>query len=621
MSLFNELKRRNVFKVGVAYVIAAWALLQLVDILLPAFAAPPWVLRVVVLFLALGFMVALFVAWAFELTPDGIKRTSEVDPASSIRVTTGEKLNILVISALSFALLFMATREFLRDDAEPATDSAAATAPVALDSPAAEAPASTVLPNSVAVLPFENLSPDANDAFFASGIHDELLHQLAKIRDLNVIARTSVLPYAGSSEGIPAIAKALNVMTVMEGSVRYADGNVRVTAQLIDAATDAHLWSETYTRPFSNIFEIQTEIAMAIANALQAEFSLAEQASIAQQSPSSSPEAYALFVRAMQVWQSSGPIPAVLKQVMADMQRVVALDPEFAQPYAVLADISAELMYGDVGTPENWQERVQQLEQQALAYAEQALALDPSLGYAHSAIAKIHQQYWREEATRSAFARALELSPNDPEVLIELSWFHAFAQEPEEAIRLGRRAVELDPNNSDLWERLGVVYLMTKQRDAGLSATAKAIAANPANAIAYLTQAPDLARRGRTADALAGLRTVELLAGDSLPGFAMSELAIAYALSGSAVDARRIFDQLAAMAEEKRIGAYSWAFAYLAIGDQAAALAALNEAAENKVPDEGAIFLPFIRNNTYNVPMLEQPEFVEVRKRLGFTDE
>ncbi len=410
-------------------------------------------------------------------------------------------------------------------------------------------------------------------------------------------------------------------MTVMEGSVRYADGNVRVTAQLIDAATDAHLWSETYTRPFSNIFEIQTEIAMAIANALQAEFSLAEQASIAQQSPSSSPEAYALFVRAMQVWQSSGPIPAVLKQVMADMQRVVALDPEFAQPYAVLADISAELMYGDVGTPENWQQRAQQLEQQALAYAEQALALDPSLGYAHSAIAKIHQQYWREEATRSAFARALELSPNDPEVLIELSWFHAFAQEPEEAIRLGQRAVELDPNNSDLWQRLGVVYLMTGQRDAALSAIEKAIAANPANAVSYIMQAPDLVAQGRTADALAGLRTVELLAGDSLPGFSLGQLAVAYALSGSAVDARRIFDQIAAMAEEKRIGAFSWAFAYLAIGDQAAALATLNDAAENKVPDEGAIFLPFIRNNTYNVPMLEQPEFVEVRQRLGFTDE
>lgn len=615
MSLFSELKRRNVFKVGVAYAIFAWLFLQLADILLPTFDAPVWVMRVVVLFIALGFVVSLFVAWAFELTPEGIKPTSAVDPAESMRQQTGHKLNYIVIGSLALALFFMVVKDYAFDEpaATPVAAAPAEAAPVV-------APASTVLPNSVAVLPFENLSPDPDNAFFASGIHDELLHQLAKIRDLNIIARTSVLPYAGSTEGIPAIAKALNVGTVMEGSVRYADGNVRVTAQLIDAATNSHLWSETYTRPFSDIFEIQTDIAMAIANALQAEFSLEEQASIAQQAPSSSPEAYGLFVRAMALWQSNGPIPEVLTQVMTEMQRVIALDPGFAQPYAVLADINAELLFGDVGTPDNWQQRAQELEQQALANAEHALQLDPNMGYAYAAIGKIHQQYWREEAARTAFGKALELSPNDPEVLIENSWFHAFALEPEEAIRLGQRAVELDPNNSDLWGRLGGVLLMANQRDATLSAYEKGVAANPTNPANYLFMAPSLAAQGSTAEALAALHTAELLLGDSAPGFFLGQIAQIYRLSGSPNDARRVFDQLSLLAQRKRIGPFSWASAYLAIDDQQAALEVLNEAALNKIPDEGGMFVGNIKTNIFGDPVLEQPEFVDVRARIGYSD-
>ena len=288
-SVWGELKRRNVVKVAVAYAIVGWVLIEVSSVLLPTFQAPEWVMRVFSFFIIAGFPVALILSWAYELTPEGIKLERNVAVGESITQVTGRKLDFAIIGALVLALGFVVYNYVLRDGADESPEVAVVE------------PEQAVLPNSVAVLPFENLSLDPEDAFFAIGIHDTILNELAKISALNVIARTSMERYANSDQTIQEIAEELNVETVMEGSVQYAEGRVLITAQLIDPRTNTHLWSDSYNREFSDIFAIQADIAMNIANALEAEFSLEEQASI-EETPTDSPEAYVLYLRATTIF-------------------------------------------------------------------------------------------------------------------------------------------------------------------------------------------------------------------------------------------------------------------------------------------------------------------------------
>ena len=286
-SVWGELKRRNVVKVAVAYAIVAWLLVQIIVSVETPLRLPDWTDTLVIVFLLIGFVVAMFVAWAYELTPEGIKQTKSIPLSESVSRVTGRKLDFAIIGLLVLAVGFMFVDNYVLPESSE------------LNGQTGE-----VLPSSVAVLPFENLSPNADDAYFASGLHEEVLNQLAKLRDLSVISRTSVLRYTESGLSIPEIARELNVGTIMEGSVRYANDRVRITMQLIDAATDDHLWSETYDREFADIFAIETDIALNVVSALEAEFSLEERESL-ERSPTTFPAAYRLYLRALAVMGSS----------------------------------------------------------------------------------------------------------------------------------------------------------------------------------------------------------------------------------------------------------------------------------------------------------------------------
>ncbi|HEY5622406.1 MAG TPA: hypothetical protein VIV14_01510, partial [Gammaproteobacteria bacterium] len=610
----GELKRRKIFQVTAIYLVTAWLILQVADVVSEPLLLPDWFPRMVIVLLAIGFPVTVILSWAFDVTPAGVVR----DDGTAVVTSGGGRIEHALIGLLIAAVGFMFVDGYLLRD-EPPTSVAADTGNDAVPAAPIEAPPD-VLANSVAVLPFENLSVDPEDAYFAIGIHDELLNQLAKIQDLKVIARTSVLQYAGAERPIEEIAGELNVETVMEGSVRYADGQVRITAQLNDGRTGTHIWSETYTRPFENIFEIETAIAAEIAAALEAEFSPAERQSIVDQAGASSPEAFAVYVRAIDLWQSTGPIPEVLTQVEADLERVIALDPGFAQPYAVLADIYSERLFLDIGTTENWRTRRVQLENQAIAYAEAALERDPNIGYAYAALGKTHQWNWREQPARQAFERALELSPNDPEVLIEVAWFSSYAGEHERAIGLGARSIELDPGNSDLWNRYDMNLLMAGDLRAALVAGKQAVSLNAANPFAQIFHGVGLAAAGDRAQALTALRAAEQLIGDTQAGLLLGQLAMGYAVAMSPEDAGRIFSRLEAAARERRIGPGTWALAFLAIGDEASALEQLELAAADKSADDGTMLTGLIKQNVYLSSAVEQPEFVEVRARLGYGD-
>jgi TolB-like protein len=286
-NFFSELKRRNVYKIAVAYAVASWLIIQIATQVFPFFEIPNWAVRLVVLILILGFPVALILAWAFEITPEGIKRAEDVSPNESITRKTGRKLVGITIAVTVVAaglFTFQLLRPRLMSGSAPA---------------AASGPASTVIPEkSIAVLPFENLSDNKENAYFADGVQDEILTDLAKVADLKVISRTSVMQYRNTAaRNLREIGQQLGVAHVLEGSVQRAAEKVRVNTQLINARTDAHEWAENYDRPINDVFAIQSEIAKAIAEQLQAHLSPREKEAIAQ-APTKDVVANDLFVRA-----------------------------------------------------------------------------------------------------------------------------------------------------------------------------------------------------------------------------------------------------------------------------------------------------------------------------------
>ena len=351
-SVWGELKRRNVVKVAVAYAVVGWLLIEVASTVLPTFEAPQWVLQTITFVIILGFPLALVLSWIFDFTPTGVERTDSQPRFEGAANVSGRKLDFAIIGALVLGLGFVVVDNYVLEDnsGEPSEV------------------ATNVLPNSVAVLPFENLSPDPDNAYFAAGIHDTILNELAKLRNMNVIARTSVLPYADGQTPIPDIARELNVGTVMEGTVQYAEGRILVTAQLIDPETSAHLWSDNYDREFADIFAIQSDIAMNIANALEAEFSLEEQESI-ERIPTQSPAAYALYLQGLSA--------ATAESFYSFINQAVAVDPQFALAYAQRAVLNTyDLVGAGFGLAPD---EALELERSIYEDAERARSIDPTL--------------------------------------------------------------------------------------------------------------------------------------------------------------------------------------------------------------------------------------------------
>src|SRR5437868_9496029 len=264
-NFFAELKRRNVYKVAVAYAVVAWLLIQAASIILPTFEAPGWVIKVLMAALALGFPLAVVLAWAFEMTPEGIKRAEGLSPNESITHRTGRKLTILII-ALALIAFGLVVFQFVR----PKSAEVVAGSPT----PGLSVVATQAIPQkSIAVLPFKSLSEDRSNNYFADGIQEEILARLSKIADLKVISRTSTQKYQSSPDNLREIAQQLGVTNIVEGSVQKAGDQVRITVQLINATTDAHLWAESYDRKLTDIFAVESEVAQRIASSLEARLS------------------------------------------------------------------------------------------------------------------------------------------------------------------------------------------------------------------------------------------------------------------------------------------------------------------------------------------------------------
>ena len=606
MSFLGELRRRNVVKAGIAYAIVAWLLIQFASIVLPTFGAPRWALQTLTFVLLLGFPVALVLAWAYELTPEGIKPTKRVPRAESIRHLTGQKLNYIVILLLALAVVFLVVDNYVLDGPDP---------PVAQDTSTDidQQPLMELLPNSVAVLPFENMSPDPEDAFFAAGIHEEILNQLTKISALTVIARTTMMRYKDTDRGIPEIAEELRVVAVMEGSVRYAGDRVRVTAQLIDPGSGGHLWSETYDGDQSDIFAFQTNIATQVALALEAELLPSEKESINTR-PTDSPEAYALYLKANDAGLAND-----IQTYRRFLDQAIAVDPDFALAYAQRARINAFGLIAVRFRPESALSQGE-IENRARADARRALELDPNLSAAYAARAVLNVFLWRLVEARRHFQRAFDAKPNDFFTLLQYGQYGHALGDTEGAIRRARHAVELDPGNFFAHMSLAQAMVYANNFDAAAAALRDAIRLNPTSSDAIVFLAAMDVVRGNAVEAEAALRLAEGLDRNrELSAYDLANRARVYGVLGLRDDAKRYFREIEEWALEHPTGPGDWARAYLAIGDRDRALDWLNTAAKEIEAEEAIIgwfSLIIIATNSIADPVLEEPEFAEVRNRM-----
>jgi len=468
------------------------------------------------------------------------------------------------------------------------------------------------LPNSVAVLPFTNLSANPDVAFFAAGLHVEILRQLTKVSALNVIALPSVLRYADTENSVPEIAAELRVHTVLFADVRYANGAVRVTPRLVDGATGEILWSDGFDRHFEDVFALESDIAAAVANALSAELSPAEQASIAK-AQTDSPEAYGAYLRARAMYRTPSS-----RLILYYLDEALQHDPEFAEAYALKATFYAGSLISQFGYAATASE-ADKLVCLARESAQKALMLDEHNWVARNALAEMHLYSWRWTGALEEYKLAAHAVPKIPRTPIYALFTATKPNEFEHAIREQRRVIALNPNDSSQHWILGVLHAYSGDARAAASATRKAIDLEPGYGLWHVWLAHTEGMAGNTAAALVELKRAEELplVHDSPLSIAMQ--AYAYARNGRPDDAARLVKLLETRAPDRRFEAGNWALAHLAVGDVERARQGLETVVDkiaHEEPDSGFYALRLIRLNLYSDPVLNQQPFADLRAQL-----
>jgi TolB-like protein/Flp pilus assembly protein TadD len=578
---FVELKRRNVYKVAVAYAVVAWLTIQAASIFLPAFNAPQWAMQIVILILVIGFPIALVFSWAFEITPEGIKRESEVEADESITHHTGRKIVALtiVLAVIATGLLVF---QFIR---------ARSTSPSA----------ATISNKSIAVLPFDNLSGDPQNAYFSEGIQDEILTRLAKIAELKVISRTSTQRFKSAPNDLRQIAQQLGVANILEGSVQKANDQVRVNVQLINALTDTHLWADTYDRKLTDIFAVETEIAKAVADVLQAKLTGSEQHVIAAR-PTENTEAHQLYLKGRFFWNKR--TGSDLKKSIEYFEQAIAADSKYALAYAGVADGYVLLPGYTAGSPRDCYPK-------AKAAAKKALELDDTLAEAHTTLA-MAIWYYDFDSSQSIreFQRAIERNSNYATAHQQygnntLSALGRF----DDAIAEGKRAVELDPLSLVINSDLGADYLYARRYDEAIVQFRKTLELDPQYYFARLMLGQALEAKGDRDMAIGEYQKARALNDDpSLLGL----LGHAYAASGNKTDAVKILDQLKELSKQRYVAVYSFALIYLGLGDKEEALRWL----EQSYQDRAGADVGWIKVDPLLDPLRGDPRFEALAEKI-----
>jgi len=417
-NFFSELKRRNVVRVAIAYVIVGWVILQFVDVIADPMSLPEWFQRVTIILLAILFPIVLIFSWAFEVTPEGVKKTKEVDASKSITHGTGQRINKLIGGALVLALGFIAYDKMIATD-DPGMN---------------QAEAGRV---TIAVLPFSDLSPEGDQEYFGDGIAEEILNVLVKADGLKVTSRSSSFSFKGQNLDIPTMAERLGVNNILEGSVRKSGNQVRITAQLIDVASDTHLWSETFDRDISDVFQVQNEIARAIGQALEVQFGVGPgvQVVVAQ---TLIPEAHEEYLKGRFFWNRR--TISQLYEAEKHFRRAVELDPNYAIAHLGLAE-TLILIPGYEPAKRDFRPEYEGAE----LSARRALELDPTLGQAHTTLGFVLLERGRFIEAKAEYQKGIEMAPDYGTAW---QWYGNFEsnigrQDAGEALML--KAREIDP--------------------------------------------------------------------------------------------------------------------------------------------------------------------------------
>jgi TolB-like protein/Flp pilus assembly protein TadD len=580
-NFFAELKRRNVYKVAVAYAVVAWLTIQAASIFLPAFNAPQWAMQVVILILVVGFPIALVFSWAFEITPEGIVRESEVSADQSITHHTGRKIVALTIVLAVVATGLLIFQLIRRGSKSPS--------------------AATISNKSIAVMPFDNLSGDPQNAYFSEGVQDEILTRLAKIAELKVISRTSTQRFKTAPNDLRQIAQQLGVANILEGSVQKANDQVRVNVQLINALTDTHLWADTYDRKLTDIFAVETEIAKTVADVLKAKLTGSEEHVIAAR-PTENTEAHQLYLKGRFFWNKR--TGNDLKKSIDYFQQAIAADPNYALAYAGVADGYVWLPGYTVGTPRDCYPK-------AAAAAKRALELDDTLAEARTSLALAFWLYNFDfsQAIRE-FQRAIELNPNyaiahqqyGNNTLSALGRF-------DEAIAEGKRAVELDPLSLVINADLGTDYYYARRYDEAIAQVRKTLEMDPGFYIAHLGLGQMLDAKGAHDAAIAECQKARALNDDPA---VLGVLARAHGLSGNKTEAEKILDQLKELSKLRYVAAYSFALVYLGLGNKEEALRWLEQSYQDRAGSD----IGYIRVDPLLDPLRGDPRFEALAEKI-----
>ncbi len=568
-NFFAELKRRNVYKVAIAYAVVAWLLMQVASQIFPFFEIPNWAVRLVVLLLIIGFPVAVILAWAFELTPEGIKRAEDVDLSKSVRRKSGRKLDFFIIAVLMLVIAILVFQR-LHPNVSPAVSSS--------------------LEKSIAVLPFVDLSQAKDQEYFCDGISEEILDALAKVEGLRVVARTSSFSFKGKNADVSEI---LNVQNVLEGSLRREGNRIRITAQLINARNGFHIWSDTFERELQGVFAVQDEITRSIVDALKIKLAIAP----AVRTPEST-EAYDLYLKGL--YYSNKSDEENLRKSLSFFQQALDKDPNFARAWTGIAKAWEQLADAYVRPLEAYP-KVKEA-------ASKALALDDEDAEAHSYLGEAKLLIDRDVAgAEDEIKRALQLDRNSATAHFFMSWLKLTQGDCGEGAKQIQEAEKLDPLSPMIIDSAAERYVAADRLDDAISAGKRVLQVDPNYIYFDSTLADAYREKGDLQEAVALYEKAQ-----TLTHFPSAGLAIAYAKMGRLEDARRVLNQRIEKSRQQYVAADSIAAVYVALGDKEEAFRWLERAF-----DEHSAPMFYLACHPQFRSLRSDPRFADLLRRMG----
>lgn len=576
----NELKRRNVFRSGAAYVVTAWLLIQVADILLDVFDAPTWAMRGVVIALAFGFPVALILSWLYEVTTQGVKRTEQVSEAGAISVHQGRKTDFAIIGVLTVAVALFAAEKFEFIDL-------------------GHQPSSNL--RSIAVLPFENLSGDVGQEYFSDGMTETLITELSKIAALRVISRQTAGQFKGTNKSIPEIGQLLNVDAVVKGSALLIGERVRISVQLIEAATDVNRWADNFDRETSDVLALHSDVARAIAKEIEIAVTPEEAARLAEVREVN-PEAHRLYLLGR--FHGHKFEPGDKEKAIEYFRQAIELDPQYAEPFSGLGDIYGEMAFYGLANPRELWERCR-------AAATRALEIDRDFAGGHLNYATVALYFdWEWEIAEEEFQRAISLNPNYAKAYHFYAWYLAAMGRTAEAEKSINRALQLDPLAKFAHLTASDVYYFSGQYDRAIARLQEALDLTRDNPLALSRLGWSYVQKGMYEEAIRNMeRAVSIL--PQMPELSWM-LGHAYAVAGRPSEARKILEDLHRVAETRYVLPYGFALIHVGLGEHDEALEWLEKAYE-----ERNSWMPFIQVEPRLDPLRSDPRFQDLLRRMN----